>query len=269
MDDRIADVWGPRTPYAPSPRRRGRERLLAGARVDQYLMSGVTTEDVDRWVQTASVLHSNGDAYDFAVRDGRDRRRAWPRPRSGQPGAARPEGPVRLAGQRLADRLDAAARPRRRRLVETDWDDAMGAIVDARAGAARRARRVGTHRLLHRGQLALEDYYTLGVIGKAGIGTPHMDGNTRLCTATAATALKVSFGTDGQPGSYADVDHCDAIALWGHNVAETQTVLWARMLDRRAGAEPAAAAGRRSPSHAGRTRGRRPPRRRATAPTWR
>jgi anaerobic selenocysteine-containing dehydrogenase len=88
------------------------------------------------------------------------------------------------------------------------------------------------------GQLALEDYYTLGVIGKAGIGTPHMDGNTRLCTATAAMSLKISFGTDGQPGSYTDVDQCDALALWGHNVAETQTVLWARMLDRRAGPNP-------------------------------
>ena len=65
-----------------------------------------------------------------------------------------------------------------------------------------------------------------------------MDGNTRLCTATAAAALKASFGTDGQPGSYTDVDHCDAIALWGHNVAETQTVLWMRMLDRRARADP-------------------------------
>jgi anaerobic selenocysteine-containing dehydrogenase len=73
------------------------------------------------------------------------------------------------------------------------------------------------------------------VIGKAGNGTPNMDGNTRLCTATAAAALKQSFGTDGQPGSYTDVDHCDALALWGHNVAETQTVLWMRMLDRLAG----------------------------------
>lgn len=62
-----------------------------------------------------------------------------------------------------------------------------------------------------------------------------MDGNTRLCTATAAAALKASFGTDGQPGSYSDVDHCDAIALWGHNVAETQAVLWMRMLDRLCG----------------------------------
>src|SRR3954464_1464107 len=90
------------------------------------------------------------------------------------------------------------------------------------------------------GQLFLEEYYTLGVIGKAGIGTPHMDGNTRLCTATAAAALKASFGTDGQPGSYADIDHCDAIALYGHNVAETQPVLWMRMLDRRRGSHPPA-----------------------------
>jgi anaerobic selenocysteine-containing dehydrogenase len=36
------------------------------------------------------------------------------------------------------------------------------------------------------------------------------------------------------------VDHCDAIALWGHNVAETQTVLWMRMLDRRRGPNPPA-----------------------------
>ena len=35
-----------------------------------------------------------------------------------------------------------------------------------------------------------------------------MDGNTRLCTATAAASLKESFGADGQPGSYADLDVC-------------------------------------------------------------
>lgn len=65
-----------------------------------------------------------------------------------------------------------------------------------------------------------------------------MDGNTRLCTGTAAASLKESFGTDGQPGSYADIDHCDALFRFGHNVAATQTVLWARMLDRLDGADP-------------------------------
>jgi anaerobic selenocysteine-containing dehydrogenase len=88
------------------------------------------------------------------------------------------------------------------------------------------------------GQLFLEEYYTLGVIAHGAIGTNHVDGNTRLCTATAAEALKESFACDGQPGSYSDVDHADVIALYGHNVAETQTVLWMRMLDRLAGRNP-------------------------------
>ena len=77
----------------------------------------------------------------------------------------------------------------------------MGADRGAVEGAAGRARRLGRFGFYTSGQLFLEEYYTLGVIGKAGLGTPHMDGNTRLCTATAAAALKESFGTDGQPGS--------------------------------------------------------------------
>jgi anaerobic selenocysteine-containing dehydrogenase len=88
------------------------------------------------------------------------------------------------------------------------------------------------------GQLFLEAYYTLSVIAHGAIGTNHVDGNTRLCTATAAEALKELFGCDGQPGSYRDVDHADVIALYGHNVAETQCVLWMRMLDRLAGPNP-------------------------------
>jgi anaerobic selenocysteine-containing dehydrogenase len=81
----------------------------------------------------------------------------------------------------------------------------------------------------------LEEYYALSMLGDLGIGIPHMDGNTRLCTATAAMALIESFGTDGDPVTYNDFDVTDAVFLFGHNMAETQTVLWARVLDRLAG----------------------------------
>ncbi|MGN6693571.1 MAG: molybdopterin oxidoreductase family protein, partial [Aquihabitans sp.] len=123
-------------------------------------------------------------------------------------------------------------------LIESDWDTAMDRIVERSRTLLDGPGGWGRFGFHTSGQLFLEEYYTLGVLGKAGIGTPHMDGNTRLCTATAAAALKASFGSDGQPGSYTDVDHCDAIALWGHNVAATQTVLWMRMLDRRRGPKP-------------------------------
>ena len=124
-------------------------------------------------------------------------------------------------------------------LLETDWDTAMSVIVDRSRDLLDECGPL-SHGFYTSGQLFLEEYYALGVLGKAGIGTPHMDGNTRLCTATAAAALKESFGSDGQPGSYADIDECDAVFLFGHNMAETQTVLWARILDRLSGSRPPA-----------------------------
>ena len=44
--------------------------------------------------------------------------------------------------------------------------------------------------------------------------------------------MRESFGSDGQPGSYTDVDYTECLFIVGHNVSATQTVLWSRMLDR-------------------------------------
>lgn len=46
------------------------------------------------------------------------------------------------------------------------------------------------------------------------VGTPHLDGNTRLCTATAEWALVESFGVDGDPGSYADITLAPRCCWW-------------------------------------------------------
>jgi anaerobic selenocysteine-containing dehydrogenase len=222
------DPWGERTPYRPG--------ASWPARVDEYLPDG----PVDRWVQSASLLHSNGDAIDIGVRDGRIagvRGRAADRVNRGRLDVKDRYG---WQANHHPDRLTSPLVRDGDRLVEADWDTAMDRIVTRSRELLARPGGWGHIGFYTSGQLFLEEYYTLAVIGKAGIGTPHMDGNTRLCTATAASALKASFGTDGQPGSYTDVDHCDAIALWGHNVAETQSVLWMRMLDRRAGPNPPA-----------------------------
>jgi anaerobic selenocysteine-containing dehydrogenase len=50
--------------------------------------------------------------------------------------------------------------------------------------------------------------------------------------------MRESFGSDGQPGSYRDIDYTDCLFMIGHNVAATQTVLWARILDRLEGPLP-------------------------------
>src|SRR3954469_7403391 len=218
--DRIADPWGERTP------------IPAGgdwpARVDEHLEPGAKPE---RWVQTASVLHSNGDAYDLAVQDGRIvgvRGRAEDRVNRGR------LGPKALSGWQATQAPDRLTQPLLRvdgKLEPVDWDTAMNAIVE-RSRTLLQTKGPGSMGFYTTGQLFLEEYYTLAVIARAGIGTNHLDGNTRLCTATAGEALKESFGSDGQPASYTDVEHADTLALFGHNVAETQPVLWMRMLDR-------------------------------------
>lgn len=227
MVDRISDIWGTRTPY-------GRGGLWP-VRVDQKLAEGVREEDVDRWVQSACVLCSNGCACDIAVKDGAMvgiRGRAGDLVNHGRLG---PKG--LFASWQGVSHKDRLTRPLIReggRLVECDWETAMGRIVE-KSKTLLEERGPLSHGFYTSGQLFLEEYYALAVIGKAGIGTPHMDGNTRLCTATAAAAMKESFGADGQPGAYEDIDSCDAIFLYGHNMAETQTVLWSRVLDRIAG----------------------------------
>ncbi|MFE9776263.1 molybdopterin oxidoreductase family protein [Streptomyces sp. NPDC005931] len=227
--DRIEDPWGERTPYASGTR--------WPARTDTRLAEGVTEEDVERWVQSASLLHSNGDAMDIAVRQGRIvgvRGRECDRVNRGR------LGPKDLYGWQANHSPDRLTRPLVRengRLVQSDWDTAMDRIT-SRTGALLDESGPGSVGFYTTGQLFLEEYYTLTVLARAGIGTHHLDGNTRLCTATAAEALKESFGCDGQPGSYEDVDHADTIALFGHNVAETQTVLWMRILDRLEGSDP-------------------------------
>ncbi|SOF02173.1 Molydopterin dinucleotide binding domain-containing protein [Streptomyces sp. OV198] len=227
--DRIAQPWGDRTPY-------GRGEAWP-VRVDSYLAPGVTADAVERWVPAASLLHSNGDAMDVAVAHGRIvgvRGRPGDRVNRGR------LGPKDLFGWQANHAMDRLTTPLIRkggRLVPCGWDTAMDRIV-ARSGELLDENGPGSIGFYTTGQLFLEEYYTLAVIARAGIGTNHLDGNTRLCTATAAEALKETFGCDGQPASYTDIDHADVIALFGHNMAETQPVLWMRVLDRLEGPDP-------------------------------
>jgi ferredoxin-nitrate reductase len=229
VTDRIKKPWGERTPFGAGE--------TWPVRVDQFLKEGISEFEIDRWVQTASILHSNGDALDIAVKDGRIvgvRGRGVDRVNKGR---VDPKDLFGWQANNSGDRLKKPLVRENGELVETSWDEAFARIVE-RSKELLEKKGPLAFGFYTTGQLFLEEYYTLGVIGKAGLVTPHMDGNTRLCTATASEALKQSFGTDGQPGSYADVDRADTICLYGHNVAETQVVLWMRMLDRLEGPQP-------------------------------
>ncbi|MEV6639147.1 molybdopterin-dependent oxidoreductase [Amycolatopsis sp. NPDC051371] len=229
--DGISEPWGTRTPYGPGD--------PWPARVDTRLAEGLSPGDVDRWVRSAAVLHSNGDGLDIAVSGGRIagvRGRADDRVNRGR---LDPKDLFAWQANSAPDRLTTPLVRKHGELTEASWDEAMDLIV-RHSKDLLDERGPGALGFYTSGQLFAEEYYTIAAIARGGLGTNHLDGNTRLCTATAAAALKESFGCDGQPASYTDVDHADVIALFGHNAAETQAVLWSRMLDRLAGPNPPA-----------------------------
>src|SRR5690348_12090501 len=61
--DRRGDIWGPRAPHSAG--------TDWAERVDAHLEDGLTEAHVDRWVQSACLLCSNGCGADIAVKDGR------------------------------------------------------------------------------------------------------------------------------------------------------------------------------------------------------
>src|SRR5215217_1475061 len=218
--DAIDDPWGPRTPHP------GSAAIDWPTRVDARI-----TAQPERWVHSVCVLCSTGCGMDVAVADGRlvgVRGRAEDRVNHGRLG---PKGLHGWEANQTADRLTRPLVRRHGELVETSWDEAL-TLVTTKAREARERFGKGAVGFYNSGQLLLEEYYTLAVLAEAGFGTANVDGNTRLCTATASTALIESFGTDGAPGSFRDFDLTDAMFLVGHNMASTQTVLWSRVLDR-------------------------------------
>src|SRR5689334_17223462 len=183
---RVVDLWGGRTPFGNGKR--------WPARVDQNL-----AEKPTRWAQSACVLCSNGCAIDIAVRDKRIvgvRGRAADRVNRGRLG---PKGLYGWQANHSADRLTTPLIRKNGRLEKASWAEAMRLIVSRSKDIIRDygSAAIGFYTT---GQLFLEEYYTLSLIARGGIGTPHVDGNTRLCTATAERALVETFGSDGQPG---------------------------------------------------------------------
>jgi len=108
------------------------------------------------------------------------------------------------------------------------WDDAFSTMA-ARFREIQAKHGPGSVGVISTGQLVTEEFYTLGKLVQLGIGTPNIDGNTTLCMATAVSGYKRSFGSDGPPGAYEDLERADVILLIGANVAENHPILCWRL----------------------------------------
>ncbi len=112
------------------------------------------------------------------------------------------------------------------------WDEALDMFV-TRVRDVQAAHGNDAFAVLSTGQLVSEEFYALGKLVQLGFGTKNYDGNTTLCMASAAAGYKRSFGSDGPPGCYDDLERADTIVLIGANVADNHPILAYRLFKNR------------------------------------
>jgi len=114
------------------------------------------------------------------------------------------------------------------KFVRIGWDEALGIMVEKFRGVQEKYGRDALG-VLSTGQLVTEEFYTLGKLVQLGFGTKNYDGNTTLCMASAVSGYKRSFGSDGPPGAYEDLEKADVILLIGANIADNHPILCQRL----------------------------------------
>jgi assimilatory nitrate reductase catalytic subunit len=182
----------------------------------------------DKWVSTTCGYCSVGCGMYIGVKDGRAV--------SVRGNEDHPVNLGKLCPKGLAEHhtLDADSRARypllRRggRFERVGWDVALDEMV-GRFRAVQQKYGPRALGVISTGQLVTEEFYALGKLVQLGFGTNNYDGNTTLCMASAVTGYKRSFGSDGPPGAYDDLEQADVVFLIGANIADNHPILCYRL----------------------------------------
>lgn len=85
------------------------------------------------------------------------------------------------------------------------------------------------------GQNTTQEAYAANKLFKGIIGTANVEGNPRLCMASAVGGYLNSYGADEPAGGYDDFEECDCFFIIGSNMAEQHPMLFRRVIDRKEG----------------------------------
>jgi len=133
---------------------------------------------------------------------------------------------------RIPGRLTSPKIRKDGRLVDASWDEAMGLVTSRFSDSIRQFGRDSVA-FYGSGQLFTEESYTANKLFKAGIGTNNVDGNPRLCMASAASGYIATYGKDEPPGCYADADFAHVFFLIGANPYECHQPIFERIRQRK------------------------------------
>jgi anaerobic selenocysteine-containing dehydrogenase len=182
----------------------------------------------DRWVATTCGYCSVGCGMFIGVKDGRAVSVRGNPDHPVNSGVLCPKGLSEHDMLHVSSRACYPLLRGARGLERVSWDKAIQTMVH-RFGETRQKYGPESIGVIGTGQLVTEEFYTLGKLVQLGLGTRNYDGNTTLCMSTAVAGYKRSFGSDGPPGAYEDLERADVILLVGANIAENHPILWQRL----------------------------------------
>lgn len=108
------------------------------------------------------------------------------------------------------------------------WDQALHKIVE-QVQSAIATQGKNSICMYGSGQLQTEDYYVAQKLIKGCLGTNNFDSNSRLCMSSAVAGYSQSFGSDGPPCCYEDLELTDCAFLIGTNAAECHPIVFNRL----------------------------------------
>jgi ferredoxin-nitrate reductase len=108
------------------------------------------------------------------------------------------------------------------------WEEAYNLIVN-RINTVKETMGVDGICMYGSGQFQTEDYYIAQKLIKGCLGTNNFDANSRLCMSSAVSGYIGSFGADGPPCIYKDLELTDCAFLVGTNTAECHPIVFNRL----------------------------------------
>ena len=178
----------------------------------------------DRWVATTCGYCSVGCGLFLGVKDGRAVSVRGNRDHPVNLGKLCPKGLSEHYTLVAPNRARTPLLRKSGKLVPVSWEEALGTLVTKFRNTQARYGRDAIG-VVSTGQLVTEEFYTLGKLVQLGFATKNYDGNTTLCMASAVSGYKRSFGSDGPPGAYEDLEKADLIFLIGANIADNHPIL--------------------------------------------
>ncbi len=118
------------------------------------------------------------------------------------------------------------------KLTPASWDEAMELVVAKFKDAIAKygVESVGYY---GSGQALTEETYLASKIFKAGLKCNNVEGNPRLCMASAVGGYVTTFGKDEPCGSYDDIDAATCLFIIGSNTSECHPILFKRIAARK------------------------------------